>query len=109
MLPVQKYLGNNTNALLLKFQFEKTSDHLFEAAFYGQKDTLSGVSESIIMGNPMPMGTGLCTLLYKYPFCAIYVFFNFSFLFIVAIFILHYVHSYNGFYSYHYLFNVSVF
>lgn len=49
-------------------QFEKTSDHLFDAAYYGQKDIICGVSESIIMGIPIPAGTGTFKLLYKYPF-----------------------------------------
>lgn len=39
--------------------FERTVDHLFEAAATGTVDTLSGVSESIIMGTPMSVGTGL--------------------------------------------------
>lgn len=38
--------------------FEKTTDHLFEASFYGKKDSIDGVSECIIMGIPMPIGTG---------------------------------------------------
>ena len=45
--------------------FEKTSDHLFDAAFYGQKDAICGVSESIIMGIPIPYGTGIFKLLHK--------------------------------------------
>ena len=38
--------------------FEKTSDHLFDAAYFGQKDAIKGVSESIILGIPMNVGTG---------------------------------------------------
>lgn len=49
-------------------QFEKTADHLFDAAYHGQTDAISGVSESIIMGIPMAVGTGLFKLLHKYPF-----------------------------------------
>lgn len=49
-------------------QFEKTSDHLFDSAYYGQKDVICGVSESIIMGIPIPVGTGMFKLLHKYPF-----------------------------------------
>lgn len=48
-------------------QFEKTADHLFDAAYYGQTDAITGVSESIIMGIPMTVGTGLFKLLHKYP------------------------------------------
>ena len=32
--------------------FEKTTDHLFDASAYGKTDSIAGVSESIIMGNP---------------------------------------------------------
>lgn len=48
-------------------QFEKTTDHLFEAAYHGQRDAINGVSECIIMGIPMSVGTGLFKLLHKYP------------------------------------------
>ncbi|KAJ9601422.1 hypothetical protein L9F63_000446, partial [Diploptera punctata] len=47
--------------------FEKTADHLFDAAYHGQKDAITGVSESIIMGIPMAIGTGIFKLLHKYP------------------------------------------
>ena len=39
--------------------FEKTTDHLFDAALHGRVDKVTGVSESIIMGIPMPTGTGM--------------------------------------------------
>ena len=42
--------------------FEKTTDHLFDAALHGRVDEITGVSESIIMGIPMPTGTGLFKL-----------------------------------------------
>lgn len=47
------------------FQFEKTADHLFDAAYYGQTDKISGVSENIIMGMPAPIGTGIFKLMHK--------------------------------------------
>jgi hypothetical protein len=41
--------------------FEKTTDHLFDAAAFGKTDSIAGVSESIIMGNPAAnCGTSLC-------------------------------------------------
>lgn len=46
-------------------QFEKTADHLFDAAYYGQTDKISGVSENIIMGMPAPIGTGIFKLINK--------------------------------------------
>lgn len=53
-------------SVLLLASFEKTTDHLFEAAFYSQEDKISGVSESIILGTPMSVGTGLFKLLYNH-------------------------------------------
>merc|ERR1719431_1656429 len=52
-------------SVLMLASFEKTADHLFDAAYYGQKDAIRGVSECIIMGIPMSVGTGLMQLLYE--------------------------------------------
>jgi DNA-directed RNA polymerase III subunit RPC1 len=52
-------------ALIVRLQFEKTADHLFDAAYYGQTDKINGVSENIIMGMPAPIGTGIFKLLHK--------------------------------------------
>jgi len=52
---------------LMLASFEKTSDHLFDAAVHNRLDKVEGVSESIIMGNPMQVGTGLFKLLYSIP------------------------------------------
>ncbi|EZA62907.1 DNA-directed RNA polymerase III subunit RPC1 [Ooceraea biroi] len=61
-------LAKMKESVLNLASFEKTADHLFDAAYYGQKDIICGVSESIIMGIPIPAGTGTFKLLYKYPF-----------------------------------------
>jgi DNA-directed RNA polymerase beta' subunit len=45
--------------------FEKTTDHLFDAAVHSREDSIVGVSECIIMGVPIPLGTGLFKLLHK--------------------------------------------
>ncbi|RCN46647.1 RNA polymerase Rpb1, domain 5 [Ancylostoma caninum] len=50
------------DSVLSLASFEKTVDHLFEAAFYSQRDPVLGVSESIILGNPIPVGTGMFKL-----------------------------------------------
>jgi DNA-directed RNA polymerase III subunit RPC1 len=47
------------DSVLMLASFEKTTDHLFEASFYGKKDPIQGVSECIILGIPMDIGTGL--------------------------------------------------
>ena len=44
--------------------FEKTTEILYNAAMQGRKDTLEGVSERIIIGQNIPMGTGTFNLLY---------------------------------------------
>ncbi|CAH1795117.1 unnamed protein product [Owenia fusiformis] len=58
-------LAKMKESVLMLASFEKTSDHLFEAAYHGQSDVISGVSECIIMGIPMRLGTGLFKLLQK--------------------------------------------
>ncbi|KAL3107771.1 hypothetical protein niasHT_018094 [Heterodera trifolii] len=46
-------------SVLLLASFERTIDHLYEAAFFGQQDRISGVSECIKIGTPMGSGTGI--------------------------------------------------
>ncbi len=58
-------LAKMKESVLMLASFEKTADHLFDAAYYGQKDAIRGVSECIIMGIPMSVGTGIMKLLYK--------------------------------------------
>ena len=43
---------------LMKCSFEETTDILLEAAVYGMKDGLHGVSENIMLGQLAPIGTG---------------------------------------------------
>jgi DNA-directed RNA polymerase III subunit RPC1 len=52
------------NSTLMLASFEMTTDHLYEAAVHCKKDQISGVSECIIMGNLIPLGTGLFKLGY---------------------------------------------
>lgn len=47
------------DSVLMLASFEKTTDHLFDASIHGRLDQIEGVSECIIMGIPMPIGTGL--------------------------------------------------
>lgn len=51
-------------SVLMLASFEKTTDHLFDAAVHSRTDEVEGVSECIIMGIPMPLGTGLFQLRY---------------------------------------------
>lgn len=43
---------------LKKCTFEETTEILLEAAFFGEHDPLSGISENIIFGQMAPYGTG---------------------------------------------------
>ncbi|XP_024019134.1 DNA-directed RNA polymerase III subunit 1 [Morus notabilis] len=46
-------------SVLMLASFEKTADHLFNASVNGREDKIEGVSECIIMGIPMQIGTGM--------------------------------------------------
>merc|ERR1712150_306833 len=66
MLGITRFgLAKMRESVLMLASFEKTADHLFEASYHGQKDAICGVSECIIMGIPMTIGTGLFKLLHK--------------------------------------------
>ncbi|GIQ84843.1 hypothetical protein KIPB_006415 [Kipferlia bialata] len=51
-------MSKTRDSVLQLASFERTLDHLFAAAYAGTLDNISGVSESIIMGVPIPVGTG---------------------------------------------------
>ncbi|KZT66991.1 beta and beta-prime subunits of DNA dependent RNA-polymerase [Daedalea quercina L-15889] len=56
------------DSVLMLASFEKTTDHLFDASAYGKTDSIAGVSESIIMGNPAAMtGTSMPALVMPAP------------------------------------------
>lgn len=44
-------LAKMKESVLSLASFERASDHLFDAAYYGQEDEVKGVSECIILGN----------------------------------------------------------
>ncbi|EQC33505.1 hypothetical protein SDRG_09014 [Saprolegnia diclina VS20] len=50
-------------SVLMLASFEKTTDHLFDAAVHSRTDAIVGVSECIIMGIPIAVGTGIFKLL----------------------------------------------
>jgi len=55
------------DSVLMLASFEKTTDHLFDASAYGKNDSIAGVSESIIMGNPAAMCGTSMPALYSIP------------------------------------------
>lgn len=48
---------------LRKCSFEETAEILLEAAFFGEHDTLTGITENIIFGQLAPYGTGSVDLI----------------------------------------------
>ncbi|XP_072929646.1 DNA-directed RNA polymerase III subunit RPC1 [Epargyreus clarus] len=75
VLGITRYgLARMKESVLNLASFEKTADHLFDAAYYGQRDCIEGVSESIILGVPAAIGTGVLQLLHQHraaqPLCA---------------------------------------
>lgn len=53
-------------SVLMLASFEKTADHLFNASVNGRDDKIEGVSECIIMGIPMQIGTGILKVMQRY-------------------------------------------
>lgn len=52
------------DSVLLHSSFERTGDVLFDAALHSKVDKISGVSESIIVGKMIPVGTGIFRTFY---------------------------------------------
>ena len=55
-------LAKTRDSVLQLASFEKTPDHLFDAASGMKTDRIQGVSENIIMGQPVKLGTGLASV-----------------------------------------------
>eukprot|EP01147_Barroeca_monosierra_P009908 gene9908-2093_t len=55
------------DSVFMLASFEKTIDHLFDAAMRGTEDPIEGVSECIIVGKPMKIGTGAFSLMQSPP------------------------------------------
>jgi DNA-directed RNA polymerase subunit A" len=51
--------------VLARAAFEETEKHILNAAIYGEVDELDGVAENIIIGQPIPVGTGTVELAVK--------------------------------------------
>ncbi|MHC1605301.1 MAG: DNA-directed RNA polymerase subunit A'' [Candidatus Methanofastidiosia archaeon] len=58
--------GEKTS-VLARASFEVTTGHLLEAAKEGETDLLNGVTENVIVGQPIPLGTGIVDLIMKMP------------------------------------------
>lgn len=53
------------SSVLARAAFEETEKHILNAALREEKDKLTGVAENIIVGQPIPIGTGMVELVYK--------------------------------------------
>ncbi|KAL8643119.1 MAG: hypothetical protein Q9228_000244 [Teloschistes exilis] len=58
-------LAKMRDSVLQLASFEKTPDHLFEAAWQMKRDRIEGVSECIIMGQSVGIGTGAFKMVRK--------------------------------------------
>ena len=56
-------IAKQEDSVLQLASFEKSCNHLYKAAFQGSKNSAAGVSDSIILGKPIKLGTGLMDLL----------------------------------------------
>lgn len=58
-------IGKMRTSTLMLASFEQTADYLFNAAYESVYESVKGVSESIILGIPISLGTGAFELLWK--------------------------------------------
>jgi len=58
-------ISGTKESVLARAAFEETEKHILNAALYGEVDTLDGVAENIIVGQPIPIGTGTVELAVK--------------------------------------------
>jgi DNA-directed RNA polymerase subunit A" len=51
-------ISGNKDSVLARAAFEVTVSHLLDAAIHGEIDDLNGVTENVIVGKPIKLGTG---------------------------------------------------
>ncbi|WP_255198617.1 DNA-directed RNA polymerase subunit A'' [Halorarius litoreus] len=51
-------ISGNKQSVLARAAFEVTVNHLLDAAIHGEVDDLDGVTENVIVGKPIKLGTG---------------------------------------------------
>jgi DNA-directed RNA polymerase subunit A" len=51
-------ISGSKDSVLARAAFEVTVNHLLDAAIHGQIDDLNGVTENVIVGKPIKLGTG---------------------------------------------------
>ena len=60
-------ISGRKSSVLARAAFEITSTHLLKAGITGEVDSLDGVAENIIVGQPVTVGTGAVNLVYSPP------------------------------------------
>jgi DNA-directed RNA polymerase subunit A" len=60
-------ISGSKSSVIAKAAFEETTKHLLSASLKGEEDYLTGVAESIIVGKPPPVGTGIVKLGMRMP------------------------------------------
>ena len=58
-------MANVSSSVIQLASFERTDDILFNAAYFGQEENLSGPSEAIIFGKPIKLGSGMFKIFYQ--------------------------------------------
>jgi DNA-directed RNA polymerase subunit A" len=55
-------LSGKKASVLARANFEETKKHIINASFYGENDRLDGIIENVIVGQLVPIGTGMVKL-----------------------------------------------
>merc|ERR1719313_2554038 len=67
VLGINRYgISKMRASTLMLASFERTTDHIFDAAVHHKSDPVKGVSECIILGSNVNLGTGLFKLMYDF-------------------------------------------
>ena len=56
-------ISGEKSSVLARASFEITVKHLLEACLTGESDPLSGITENVIVGQVIPLGTGSIDLM----------------------------------------------
>ncbi len=59
-------VSGEKSSVLARAAFEVTVKHLLDAAAHGEEDCLEGVTENVIVGQPIPLGTGIVELFMRF-------------------------------------------
>ena len=58
-------VSGEKTSVFARAAFEETVRHLLDAGLRGARDNFKGVTENIIIGQPIPIGTGTVNLVMK--------------------------------------------